>query len=43
MVLLDVFGVRGYIWEEEVGRLTLEGPTRVGGAPGTLVAASFFA
>ena len=30
MVLLDVLGVRGYIYEEEVGRRSYEGPTRVG-------------
>ena len=33
MVASDVFGVHGYIYEEEVGRWTPEGPTRVGGAP----------
>ena len=30
---LDIFGVRGDIYEEEVGRWSYEGPTRVGGAP----------
>ena len=33
VVLLDVFGVYEYIQEEEVGRWSHEGPTRVGGAP----------
>ena len=33
MVLLDVCGVRGLIQEEEVGRWSNEGPTRVEGAP----------
>ena len=33
MVLSDVFRVREYLEEEDVGRLTLEGPTRVGDAP----------
>ena len=33
MVLLDVFGVRGYIYEEEVGLWSNKGPTRVEAAP----------
>ena len=33
VVLLDGFGVRRYIQEEEVGRWSHEGPTRVEGAP----------
>ena len=45
VVPLDVFGVRRYIWEEEVRRWPPEGPTRqgarpIGGAPYPLVAAS---
>ena len=33
VVASDVFRVHGYMQEEEAGRWTLEGPTRVGGAP----------
>ena len=33
VVLLDVFGVCRYIYEEEVGRWSHKGPTRVGDAP----------
>ena len=33
VVASDVFGVHGYMEEEEVGRWTPEGPTRVGGVP----------
>ena len=33
MVLLDVFKVLEYVLGKEVGWLTLEGPTRVEGAP----------
>ena len=34
MVLLDVFGVYEYVYEEEVGRWSYKGPTRVGARPG---------
>ena len=34
IVLPKVFRVYGYIWEEEVGRWSCEGPTRVGARPG---------
>ena len=33
MVASDGFGVDGYIWEKEVRWWTIEGPTKVGGAP----------
>ena len=32
-MLLDAFGVHGYIYEEEVGRWSCEGPMRVGARP----------
>ena len=34
MVLLVGLGAYGYIYEEEVGRWSCEGPTRVGARPG---------